>query len=206
MKIKVCGITNLNDALMCEKFEADALGFVFYKKSKRYIEPDKAKEIINSLSPFTLKVGVFVNETAEFVNKISEKLKINLAQLHGNEAPEISNKIIIPVIKSFRVENNFNFSSLSEYENVYCLLDSFSRNEFGGTGKKFNWQIIPDSLKNKIILAGGISENNIEEIYRNINPIAVDISSSLESKPGKKDEEKTKNFFIKFNSLKEKLC
>ncbi|MCL5027736.1 MAG: phosphoribosylanthranilate isomerase [Bacteroidetes bacterium] len=206
MKVKVCGITNLADALMCEKFGADALGFIFYKKSKRYIATEKAKGIINRLSPFTIKIGVFVDETSEYINKIAEEIKINLVQLHGNETPEIAERVSLPVIKSFRISYDFDFSILTNYKNVYYLLDSYSKNEFGGTGNKFNWQMIPEELKDKIILAGGVSINNIEEIYKNINPIAVDISSSLEREPGKKDQQKAKSFFTKLNSLKENLC
>ena len=206
MKVKVCGITNLDDALMCESFGADAIGFIFYKKSKRYIEPEKSKKIISHLNPFTIKVGVFVNETADYINNISGELKFNLVQLHGNETSETAERISLPVIKSFRVSNDFDFSTLNNYKNVFCLLDSHSISEFGGTGNKFNWAMIPIELKNKIILAGGVSINNIEEIYKNISPIAVDLSSSIESKPGKKDYDKTKSFFTKLNSLEENLC
>ncbi len=206
MKVKVCGITNLDDALMCERSGADALGFIFYKKSKRYIEPGTASKIIKRLSPFTIKVGVFVNETSEQINKIAEEIKINMAQLHGHESPETAEKISTPVIKSFSISDDFNFSIVNNYKNVYYLFDSHSQKEFGGTGNKFNWQIIPDDLKNKIILAGGVSINNIEEIYRTIKPFAIDLSSSLESERGKKDKGKTKTFFAKLNSLKENLC
>ncbi len=206
MKVKICGITNLDDALMCEKLGADALGFIFYKKSKRYIEPKKVKEIINCLSPFTMKVGVFVNETSEDVNKIAKEIQLNVVQLHGDETPGFVERISLPVIKSFRVSINYDFSVLNNYKNVFYLLDSHSKEAFGGTGIKFNWNLIPEGLKNKIILAGGVSIENIEEIFRNINPIAVDLTSSLESKPGKKDKERTERFFLKINSLKESLC
>ncbi len=206
MKVKVCGITNIEDALMCESFGAEALGFIFYKNSKRYISPESALKIIDSLSPFTMKVGVFVNELPDEVNKIAKEIKLNAVQLHGDETPDDSTKINYPVIKSFRIFNGFDFSILKKFANAFYLLDSHSELEFGGTGNKFDWNLIPSELKNKIILAGGISSDNIEELYKKINPAAVDLSSSLENKPGKKDKDKVKRFFEKLNSLKANVC
>ena len=201
MKVKVCGITNLRDALLCESSGASALGFIFYPKSKRYISSEDALKIIENLSPFTIKIGVFVNESSEKINGIASELKLNAIQLHGEETPLSTAEIKFPIIKSFRIKEHFDFSILHKYKNAYYLLDSFSKNQFGGTGIKFNWNVIPDKLKNKIILAGGVSSDNIEEIFNTIKPAAVDLSSSLESEPGKKDKEKVKEFFRKFNSL-----
>jgi phosphoribosylanthranilate isomerase len=201
MKVKICGITNLDDALLCQTLGADVLGFILYPESKRYISPEDALKIIENLSPFTMKIGVFVNESSEKINGIASKLKLNAVQLHGNETPEIVSKIKYPVIKSFRIKEQFDFSVLHEYKNAYYLLDSFSKTQFGGTGIKFNWNVIPDNLKNKIILAGGVSVENIEEIFNTIKPAAVDLSSSLEYEPGKKNKDKVTEFFRKFNSL-----
>jgi phosphoribosylanthranilate isomerase len=202
MKVKVCGITNLDDALLCEKEGANALGFIFYRQSKRYISPDDAAAVIKELSSFTAKVGVFVNEDISVLNQIVEKTKINVVQLHGDEDENYCVGIKSPVIKSFRIKENFDFESIYKYKNVDYLFDAYSENNFGGTGKTFNWKLIPPELKNKIILSGGISEKNIEEIFRDITPSVVDLSSSLESEPGKKDTEKVKSFFKKFNSLR----
>jgi phosphoribosylanthranilate isomerase len=202
MKVKVCGITNLDDALLCEKEGANALGFIFYGKSKRYIPPDVAEGIIKKLSPFTTKVGVFVNKDISVINQIVEKTKINVLQLHGDEDENYCMKIELPVIKSFRIKKNFDFKSIYKYKNVDYLFDAYSENNFGGTGKTFNWELIPTEIKNKIILSGGISEKSIEKIFRDITPSAIDLSSSLESEPGKKDAEKIKSFFKKFNSLR----
>ncbi len=201
MKVKVCGINNLNDALLCQSFGADALGFIFYPGSKRYISPVDASKIIENLSPFIMKVGVFVNESSERISSIASKLKLNAVQLHGDETPKFINEVNFPVIKSFRITDRFDFSNLNEYKNVYYLLDSFSISQFGGTGNKFDWKLIPENLKSKIILAGGISADNIEEIFTKIKPAAVDLSSSLESEPGKKDKDKVQEFFRKLNSL-----
>ena len=201
MKIKTCGITNLDDALLCESEGADALGFIFYKKSKRYIEPELVKNIVKHLSPFTMKVGVFVNDSVDFINKTASELNLNAVQLHGEESPDIIEKINLPVIKSFRINNEFDFSILEKYSNNSFLFDTYSDSVYGGTGKIFNWELIPKEIKNKIILAGGISIDNIEDIFTNVKPAAVDISSSLESEPGRKDKDKVKEFFKKINYL-----
>jgi phosphoribosylanthranilate isomerase len=202
IKVKTCGITNLEDALLCESAGADALGFIFYKKSKRYIEPGSFKGIIKHLSPFIMKVGVFVNEHSDFINDTAADLNLNAVQLHGEESLETVKKINFPVIKSFRINNGFDFSILEKYPGVSFLFDTYSKIEYGGTGKVFNWELIPNELKCKIILAGGISINNIDDIFNNIKPAAVDLSSSLEAEPGKKDKEKVKEFFKKINHLR----
>jgi phosphoribosylanthranilate isomerase len=195
VKVKICGITNLEDALLCEKLGADALGFIFYDKSKRYLEPKTADDIIKKLSPFTLKVGVFVNETPENINVISNLAGLNLVQLHGDETPKQMAEINLPTIKSFRVSDDFDFNILNDYKNCYFLFDSYSISEYGGTGKTFNWNIIPENLKCKIILSGGISSTNIKRIINEVNPYAVDVSSSVEEYSGKKNEIKLKEFF-----------
>ncbi len=202
MKIKICGITNIEDALATESFGADAVGFIFYKKSKRYVAPEQAEHIIKSLSPFTTKVGVFVDETFEIINNISKQTGINLVQLHGDENPDIIKSISLPVIKAFRVDDNFDYNELNQYHEYSILLDAYSENEYGGTGNKFNWEKIPVEIKDKIILSGGISSDNIEFIYKNINPAAVDLSSSLEITPGKKDKKKMEKIFNKVNAIR----
>jgi phosphoribosylanthranilate isomerase len=202
MKIKICGITNIEDALAAESFGVDAVGFIFYKKSIRYVNPDQAENIIKQLSPFTTRVGVFVNEAFENINKISKQTGINVVQLHGDENPEYMESILFPVIKAFRVNDNFDYSKLNQYKEYSILLDARSDNEFGGTGNKFNWEKIPFEIRKKIILAGGISSDNIEFIYKYINPAAVDLSSSLEITPGKKDKKRMERFFNKVNLIR----
>jgi phosphoribosylanthranilate isomerase len=202
MKVKICGITNLEDAKLSYDLGADAIGFIFYQKSKRYIEPKEAKEIINQLPVFLQRVGVFVNESSKEINKIAKEIKLNLIQLHGEEPPEVIDDIELPVIKAFRVNENFDYSILSKYKNCSFLLDTFNENEYGGTGQQFNWRKIPSELKGKIILAGGISENNVGSIYKKINPYAIDVSSSIEIEPGKKDHKKLKQLFQKLYELR----
>lgn len=204
MKVKICGITNLEDALLCESLGADALGFIFYNESKRYINTSSAKEIIPLLSPFTMKVGVFVNENPVAVNRIIHNIGLNAVQLHGDEEPEYLKNIHADRIKSFRIKNNFNFDFVKRYEDCYYLFDAYSQNNYGGTGEIFDWKIIPKSLSRKIILAGGISVDNVETIFNEIKPAAIDVSSSLEIEPGKKDRKKVEEFFNKLKKIRSK--
>lgn len=204
MKIKICGITSLDDAILCESEGAAMIGFIFYEKSKRFVTIETAGAIAKHLSGSLLKVGVFVDEQHETVNDISSRVGLDLVQLHGNETPGYVDKIKLPVIKAFRIDNNFSWSVLDQYNNCQLLLDSYSANEMGGTGKSFDWKNIPDQYKNKIILSGGISIHNIETLIREINPAAIDLSSSLELSPGKKDHMKVKEFFKKYNELRSK--
>lgn len=202
MKVKICGITNKEDALLAEKLGADAIGFIFYKKSKRYVLPEIAAEIIKILSPFIIKAGVFVNEEAAGINNISTQIKLNVVQLHGDETPDIIGEINSPVIKSFRINREFDFKILNKYKDVSFLFDSYSKEEYGGTGKNFNWHLIPKELDGNFILSGGISSENIEEILNKIKPKAIDVSSSLEKSPGIKDHKKVEEFFKKLNSIR----
>lgn len=202
MKIKICGITNLADALLCESKGADAIGFIFYAGSKRHIMPDEAQRIAEQLNPFTIKVGVFVDENPALINQIVKDVGLNMVQLHGGETPEEISMISVPAIKAFRVTDNFDFNILEHYKNSFLLLDSYDKEELGGTGKAFKWQVIPEHLNSKIILAGGINSENIDYVYHKIKPQAVDVSSSLELYPGKKDKEKVIQFFNKIKSLR----
>ncbi|MBK7980945.1 MAG: phosphoribosylanthranilate isomerase [Ignavibacteriae bacterium] len=201
MKIKICGITNYEDAKLACDLGADAIGFIFYKKSKRSVDAEEVKNIISKLPAFILKVGVFVNERIDIVNQIMQDCKLNIAQLHGDENVEYLNEINFPVVKALRISNNYDYNILKQYLNFNILLDTFNNNEFGGTGTNFKWDTIPSDIKSKIILAGGIKEENLEEIFSNILPYAIDVSSSLEEYPGKKNKSKMLSFFKKYNKL-----
>ena len=201
MKIKICGITNYEDAKLACDLGADAIGFIFYKKSKRSVDAEEVKNIISKLPAFILKVGVFVNERIDIVNQIMQDCKLNIAQLHGDENVEYLNEINFPVVKALRISNNYDYNILKQYLNFNILLDTFNNNEFGGTGTNFKWDTIPSDIKSKIILAGGIKEENLEEIFSNILPYAIDVSSSLEEFPGKKNKSKMLSFFEKYNKL-----
>ncbi|MBU0560548.1 MAG: phosphoribosylanthranilate isomerase [Bacteroidetes bacterium] len=206
MKVKICGITKLEDAQLCARLGADAVGFVFYPKSKRYIQPEVAKNIIIRLPFFLMKIGVFVDAEPDEINFIAKDIGLNGIQLHGNEPPDYISKIDLPVIKSFRISRVEDFQLTENYANCSILIDSFSHDEFGGTGLSFDWEIIPERMKSKIILSGGVSINNIKKIFETIKPAAVDLSSSVESEPGVKDHRKLIDFFNEFNSLKEIIC
>lgn len=195
MKVKICGITNTIDALLCERLGADAIGFIFYKESKRYVLPEEARKISASLSPFTARVGVFVNEDPELINRVSKTAGLNWIQLHGDEAPSLISELNLPVIKSFRVDDQFDFDLTYKFENCWHLLDSSSDVQYGGTGKTFDWNLIPDKIRSRIILSGGVSALNIDVIRNKIKPLAIDLSSSVEEYPGKKSEKKLKEIF-----------
>jgi phosphoribosylanthranilate isomerase len=200
VRIKICGITNLDDAILCQDHGADALGFVFYEGSARKVDPQLVRSIISRLSPFVTTVGVFVNETAKMINQIAWTANLHAVQLHGDEPPAMLMQIDRPVIKAFQVNQFFDFNILSRFNGCVHLLDTYSEDSYGGSGQQFDWNIIPPAMRSKIILSGGVSADNIDTIMRTIGPAAVDLSSSVESSPGKKDPAKIERFFKKVNA------
>lgn len=200
-KVKICGITNLEDALFSAKSGADALGFNFYEKSPRYILPEKAREVTGQLPANVLKVGVFVNENLEKVVETAAIANLDAIQLHGEELPEFADKLKaqtnLEIIKAFRVSPGFNPEDVLRYEVDAVLLDAFSPKEHGGTGETFNWEIAGkvQEIFPKMYLAGGLSVENIKEAIAMLNPYAVDACSCLEKLKGKKDFEKIDLFF-----------
>lgn len=193
-RVKICGITNIDDALAAADYGADALGFVFYEKSPRYISPENAGRIIRSLPPFITTVGLFVNESRKEVEKITALSNIDVVQLHGNEPPEdclLSRR----VIKAIRVKDLRDLEALGAYRVSAFLLDAYTEGLFGGTGQVFNWDIAIEARKfGKIILAGGLTPDNIEKAVRLVSPFAVDVSSGIERDKGLKDHQKMKLF------------
>lgn len=193
-KIKICGITNMEDALAAVDYGADALGFVFYKKSPRYITPEKAKEIISNLPPFITTVGVFANEDPERMREILDFAGIDVMQLHGDEPPDIC-YIWHRVIKALRVSDFSDLKPLEVCRASAFLLDTYSAESYGGTGQIFNWDIAVDAKRfGRIILSGGLNPDNIERAIRYVKPYAVDVSSGIEEEKGKKDLKKMKEF------------
>lgn len=201
-KVKICGITNLEDALLSEKFGADALGFNFYPKSPRYISPETAREIIDQLPENILIVGVFVNEDLEKIIEVAETAKLGAVQLHGEESPEFARqlkaKTNLEIIKAFRVSPEFNPEDVLQYAVDAVLLDAYSRYEHGGTGETFNWEIAKkvQAIFPKMYLAGGLSAENVAEAVLNIKPFAVDACSLLEKNKGLKNSQKVRDFIF----------
>jgi len=201
-KIKICGITNLEDALLSAKFGADALGFNFYEKSPRYISPEKARKIIEQLPEQVLKVGVFVNESLDKIIEISETAKLDAIQLHGEETPEfvreIKAKTNLGIIKAFRVSAEFKPEDVLKYEVDAVLLDAYSPKEHGGTGETFDWEVAKNVQKifPKMYLAGGLTAANAKEAVKKIEPFAIDACSLLEREKGFKDLQKVEEFIL----------
>lgn len=201
VKVKICGITNLDDAQKAVAFGADALGFVFYKGSPRYIHPDEAEKIIMALPPFITTVGVFVDESKNEVQRIIRHTGIDTVQFHGHEPPEAC---IIPkrVIKAIRVKELSDLEPLKHYHVSAFLLDTYTPDLLGGTGKLFNWDIALEAKQfGKIILAGGLDPDNIEKAVRWVHPYGVDVSSGVEEEKGKKDHVKVALFIAKAKSV-----
>lgn len=202
MKIKICGITNMDDALLAAELGADALGFIFVKTSPRYIRPSAARKIIQELPPFVVPVGVVADLTHEDILDLIEETRIGCVQLHGNESPKELAKFPIPVYKSFRINKEFNLETLRWYKGSAYLLDTHVDGTLGGTSKTFDWEIaIAAKAYGRIILAGGLTPENIAEAVKKVQPYAVDVNSGVESAPGKKDKNKLERLFKEIRSL-----
>lgn len=193
--VKICGITNLDDALFASEAGADALGFVFYKKSPRHIEPEKARDIIKRLPPFVTTVGVFADQTEAEVKDIISETNIDVVQLHGEEPPEFCKKLGKRIIKAIRVRGMENLAEVKTYKACALLLDTYDKNLKGGTGRIFNWEIAKEArIFNKIIIAGGLTPENVADAIKVAQPYAVDVSSGVEKEKGIKDHQKIKAF------------
>tara|TARA_Y100001960_G_C14746723_1_gene866048 strand:+ start:1462 stop:2100 length:639 start_codon:yes stop_codon:yes gene_type:complete len=195
VKVKICGMTNLNDALYAVDKGVDALGFIFYKKSPRSVNMKIVREIISKLPPFVDAVGVFVNETPEKINKIADSCNLDKIQLHGDESPAFCKKIRRRVIKAFRIKDFESVKQISDYSVSSFLLDTFSENNYGGSGKIFDWNLANPAKKfGPIILAGGLTPNNVKRAIQIVKPYGVDVCSGLEKYPGIKDHKKIRTF------------
>lgn len=199
VKIKICGITNLEDALAAAEYGADAIGFVFHNKSPRVVTPQIAKDIVSALPPFVTTVGVFVDERPSEIEKIVSYAGLNIAQLHGSEPPEDCN-ICRKVIKAIKVKDLTDLEPLKKYPMVSAfLLDTYSPDTPGGTGRIFNWDIALEAKQfGRIILAGGLNSENVEEAIKLVQPYGVDVATGVEdNKKRKKDPKKLKLFIEK---------
>lgn len=195
VRIKICGITNLEDAFAAVEFGADALGFVFQPISPRAVTPALAKKIVSALPPFMSTVGVFVDKDKSEVEKIIRYVGLHIVQLHGDESPELC-EMSTKVIKAIRVRDLTDIESLRRYKVSAFLLDTYSPHTMGGTGKIFNWALAVEAKKfGRIILAGGLSPENVEEAIKRVQPYGVDVSTGVEgNKKGEKDHRKLRLF------------
>ena len=195
-RVKICGITNLADAQAAVAAGADALGFNFYEKSPRFIPTNVAAEISRALPPFTLRVGVFVNPAEELVRGAMGECGLGLLQFHGDEPPEFCAQFGLMSMKAFRIRDAGSLKELPKYQTDAWLLDAYASVALGGTGEKFNWGLAVEvqKLGKPVFLAGGLTPENVAEAIRQVQPFGVDVSSGVESAPGKKDHARVRAF------------
>jgi phosphoribosylanthranilate isomerase len=192
--IKICGITSVDDAKMCIASGATAIGFNFFRQSKRYIDPAEAKIIADQVRNEIQIVGLFVNEDVNRVKEIAAHVKLTYCQFHGDEAADEVN-MFGNAIKAFRVDDSIRNVHFDDYKTSMFLFDAFDEKEYGGTGKSFNWLIAREANEfGKIIVAGGLDSENVAEAISIAQPWGVDVSSGVEREPGKKDLQKVQSF------------
>ncbi len=196
-RVKICGITSIEDAQMALNAGASALGFIFDKKSPRYVSPSKVRPIIEALPPFVTPVGVFVNGSEHAVRDICRLARIATVQFHGEESPGYCKRFKhFKIIKAFRVNDFFDFKSVLQYKVDAYLFDTFSEAAAGGTGKTFNWDLLKNHKFDKpVILSGGLNPENVRQAVDTLAPYAVDVSSGVEKSPGVKGYQLVQAFF-----------
>lgn len=196
-RVKICGITEFEDARDAVLLGAAAIGLNFYASSPRYVDPTRAAQIIEKLPPFVTIVGVFVNHPdPQNLEDFALSLGLHAVQLHGNETPDYCSMIQrVKVIKALRVDSNFRVDTLRSHGSGTFLLDACSPDQFGGTGRSFNWDLVfGANAFGSIIIAGGLTPENVAQAVTTLHPFGVDVASGVESKPGKKDYEKMRRF------------
>lgn len=196
LPVKVCGITRLEDARAALNCGAQALGFVFYGPSPRVVAPEKAAAIIRQLPPFVITVGVFVGASAAEINRIGRTCRFDRVQLHGGEPAEMMDELERPAYRAFRLKEQGDLALVEAAPDRTVLLDTFDPGLFGGTGRAFNWEWARAlGGARQVILAGGLTPDNVERALQTARPAAVDVSSGVEAEPGIKDHAKMAAFF-----------
>ncbi len=195
-RVKICGITRLEDAMAAVNAGADALGFVFYPPSPRNIGVEQARRIVAELPPFVTTVALFVDADRESIAEVMQKVQIDRIQFHGNETPAYCVQHGRPWIKAIRMKDDVDLDRLArDYEQASALLlDAYRPGVPGGTGEAFDWDRVPEHLVGKIILAGGLTPENVSEAIRRVRPWAVDVSGGVEAGKGIKDKQKMQKF------------
>lgn len=196
VKVKICGITSTADALAAVEAGADMLGLNFYERSPRHVSLRAAAEIARSLPPFVVKVGVFVDADEDLVTRAIGDCGLNVLQFHGDEPPEYCAQFGLMCMKAFRIRDAESLKPLPDYQTDAWLLDAYVSEKAGGTGQKFNWDLALEAKKlgKPIFLAGGLTPENVAGAIHKVQPFGVDVSSGVESAPGKKDLAKVKAF------------
>ena len=196
---KICGITNLDDANVAVENGASAIGFIFYEKSPRTISINNAKSISKHLPKTIARVGVFVNHEKDLIRLAISEVPLDMIQLQGDETPDFCNQFDVAILKALRIKNEASLSVMDQYDVAVFLLDTFSNDQYGGTGETFDWSVLNRKFKTPIILSGGLNSENILDAIDAVNPSAVDVNSGVESSPGKKDFNKLKSLFKNLN-------
>lgn len=196
VRVKICGITRIEDAMFAVESGVDAIGFVFWPQSSRYITPEQASEITKKIPAFIHTVGVYVDPAPDWVEETATAAKLSLLQFHGDETPEFCAQFSLPYIKAIRVRDG---ADLIQYAQRYplakgLLLDTYAADMPGGTGHVFDWNLIPRDLPLPIILSGGLTAENVASAIKHVNPWAVDVSSGVEASKGIKDKYKISAF------------
>jgi phosphoribosylanthranilate isomerase len=194
--VKICGITSPADGLEAVAAGADAIGLMFYEKSPRYITLDTATKIVRELPSSVFRIGVFVNASEDHVHRAIKECGLHMAQFHGDESPEFCRQFPVMTIKAFRIQDADSLLALRSYPTDAWLLDAYTSDKLGGTGARFDWDLAVEAQKmgRPIFLAGGLTPENVAEAVRKVRPYAVDVSSGVESAPGKKDPAKMRAF------------
>ncbi|MBL6766275.1 MAG: phosphoribosylanthranilate isomerase [Verrucomicrobiae bacterium] len=208
IKVKICGITRIEDAMACVEAGADALGLNFYEPSPRFLPLDRAAEITRHLPPFVARVGLFVNATEETIRATVEKTGINTLQFHGDETPEFCARFApMKVIKAFRMQGSQTLRELAQYNVDALLLDSYEADIPGGTGMIFNWDLARQAKDEgkPIILAGGLNPENVAEAIHETWPYAVDVASGVEIEKGRKDADLVRRFIATVRQVEHEI-
>lgn len=200
--VKICGITNIDDALDAVEFGADALGFNFYQKSPRYLDPLKAAEILRDIPTNIWRVGVFVNEAPEVVADLSVTLELNYLQFHGDETPYYCEQFATPYWKAFRLNDRKSLELMKKYHCEYYLVDTYVEKGYGGTGITGDWELAAEAKQvGRVFLAGGLSPENVELAIQVVKPDGVDVASGVEDSPGRKNRFKLEEFIRKAKGM-----
>ncbi|AJF07207.1 phosphoribosylanthranilate isomerase [Geoalkalibacter subterraneus] len=203
VRIKICGITSVEDGLHAARCGADALGFVFYDRSPRCIAPEDACEIVRRLPPFVSTVGLFVNEEPSRIERIAQMCSLDMIQVHGDEEPDQCRIAGRRVIKALRLRDRTSLLMVERFSDCGVLLDAWVSNSYGGTGQCCNWGLAAEAARCRpVILAGGLDPDNVAEAISVVHPFAVDVSSGVESAPGRKDPLKVEAFIRNVNQTR----